>query len=77
MNYTVKERFLKYVQVDTEADPASTTSPSSEKQKVLTNILLDELKEMGINAETNDSGYVYAIIPSNIEKATKKIFKSI
>lgn len=74
MNYTVKERFLKYVQVDTEADPASTTSPSSEKQKVLTNILLDELKEMGINAETNDSGYVYAILPSNIEKAAKKIF---
>lgn len=74
MNYTVKERFLRYVQVDTEADPASTTSPSSEKQKVLTNILLDELKEIGISAETNDSGYVYAMIPSNIEKAAKKIF---
>lgn len=74
MNYTVKERFLRYVQVDTEADPASTTSPSSEKQKVLTNILLEELKEMGISAETNDSGYVYALLPSNIDKASKKIF---
>lgn len=74
MKYTVKDRFLRYVQIDTEADPLSTSSPSSEKQKVLTNILLEELKEIGISAETNDSGYVYATLPSNIDKTTKKIF---
>jgi tripeptide aminopeptidase len=74
MQYTVKDRFLKYVQIDTEADPLSTTSPSSEKQKVLTNILLNELKEIGIEAETNSSGYVYATLPSNIDKTAKKIF---
>lgn len=74
MQYTVKDRFLKYVQIDTEADPLSITSPSSAKQKVLTNILLDELKEIGIEAETNSSGYVYATLPSNIDKPAKKIF---
>lgn len=74
MNYTVKDRFLRYVQIDTEADPLSSASPSSEKQKDLTKILLAELAAIGIEAETNDSGYVYATLPSNIDKPAKKIF---
>ena len=74
MNYTVKDRFLRYVQIDTEADPLSSTSPSSEKQKDLTKILLAELAAIGIEAEANDSGYVYATLPSNIDKPAKKIF---
>ncbi len=74
MNYTVKERFLKYVQIDTEADPLSTTSPSSEKQKNLTALILDELKTIGIEATTNDSGYIYASLPSNAGPGKEKIF---
>jgi tripeptide aminopeptidase len=74
MKYTVKDRFLKYVQVDTEADPLSTTSPSSEKQKNLTAIILEELKEMGIVGKTNDSGYIYATLPSNVGPGKDKIF---
>ncbi len=74
MQYSVKDRFLKYVQVDTEADPNSSTSPSSEKQKNLTSIILGELKEMGIEATTNDSGYIYASLPSNTGPGKDKIF---
>lgn len=66
MQYTVKNRFLKYVQVDTTADPNSTSFPSSMKQKDLSKILLDELKEMGLHAEMDEWGYVFGTIPSNV-----------
>ncbi|MBP9195316.1 MAG: peptidase T [Saprospiraceae bacterium] len=74
MQYTVKDRFLRYVQVDTEADPLSVTSPSSEKQKRLTEIILEELAAMGIEAQTNDSGYIYASLPSNSGPDKDKVF---
>ena len=68
-NYTVKDRFLKYVKVDTQSDPDSTSYPTTEKQKDLGKILVEELKEIGVNdAELDDFGYVYATIPSNTEK---------
>lgn len=67
--FTVAERFLRYVQVDTQSDPLSNTQPSTAKQKHLSNILLEELKKMGISdAELDDHGYVYATIPSNSSK---------
>lgn len=71
MNYkhTVETRFLKYVQVDTTADPNSTSFPSSMKQKDLANILVEELQEMGLkDAEMDEWGYVFATIPSNSPK---------
>ncbi|MBK8699144.1 MAG: peptidase T [Saprospiraceae bacterium] len=74
MNYTVKERFLKYVVVDTEADPVSNSSPSTEKQKNLTALILEELQSIGIKATTNDSGYIYASLPSNVGPGKDKIF---
>ncbi|MGB0431381.1 MAG: peptidase T, partial [Bacteroidia bacterium] len=45
-NYTVLDRFLRYVQVDTQSDPHNTNTPSTEKQKNLSRILVDELNEM-------------------------------
>ncbi|MGB0984487.1 MAG: peptidase T, partial [Saprospiraceae bacterium] len=48
IQHTVLERFLKYVQVDTQSDPNSPTIPSTEKQKNLSRILVEELLEMGI-----------------------------
>jgi tripeptide aminopeptidase len=67
--YTVSERFLRYVQIDTQADPTSDTTPSSEKQKNLSRLLVAELKAMGVqDAEMDEFGYVYATIPSNTEK---------
>jgi tripeptide aminopeptidase len=74
MQYTVKERFLRYVQVDTQADPMSQTFPSSEKQKNLTAILCEELSQMGISFTTNDAGYIYAHIPANVSNQVPKIF---
>lgn len=69
IQHTVKDRFLKYVTIDTQSDPNSTTCPSTEKQKDLGHVLVAELKEMGIeDAHLDDHGYVYATIPSNTEK---------
>jgi len=65
--YSVEERFVRYAQVDTTADPISTSFPSSEKQKNLSAILVDELKAIGVSdAETDQWGYVYATIPANV-----------
>lgn len=69
MNYTVAERLMRYVQIDTEADPNSDTTPSSLKQKNLSKLLVEELQAMGINdAEMDEFGYVYATVKSNLDK---------
>jgi tripeptide aminopeptidase len=61
------ERFLRYVSIDTQADESSTTSPSTEKQKNLSRLLVEELKALGCSdAEMNEWGYVFATIPGNI-----------
>lgn len=67
--FTAAERFLRYVQIDTQSDPQSTTFPSTEKQKDLSRILVQELKEMGVeDAHLDEWGYVYATIPSTTDK---------
>lgn len=69
IQHTVKERFVRYVQIDTQADPMSETSPSSEKQKNLSRLLVQELLEMGVeDAHTDEFGYVYATIPATTTK---------
>jgi len=69
IQYTVLERFLKYVKIDTQSDPASSNFPSTEKQKDLSKILVEELHQMGISdAEMDEYGYVYATIESNTDK---------
>ncbi len=63
------ERFMHYVQVDTQSDPNSDAYPTTEKQKDLSKILFEELKQMGLSAvEMDQYGYVYATIPSNSDK---------
>jgi tripeptide aminopeptidase len=65
----VLDRFLRYVQVDTQADPNSTTTPSSAKQKNLGRMLVAELQAMGIaDAHLDENGYVYATLPANTDK---------
>jgi tripeptide aminopeptidase len=64
--YTVEERFIQYVQIDTTADPNSTTFPSSLKQKDLGKLLHDQLKALKLDdVELDEWGYVFATIPSN------------
>ena len=72
--FTVKERFLRYVTIDTQSDPSSPAYPSTEKQKDLGRILVNELLEMGISdAHLDEFGYVYATIPANSEKTVPAI----
>jgi tripeptide aminopeptidase len=67
--FTVVERFMRYVQMDTQSDPQSHTHPTSMKQKGLSVLLAQELKTIGIeDVYTDKYGYVYATIPSNTEK---------
>ena len=69
IQHSVSERFLRYVQIDTQSDPNSTSFPSTEKQKNLGRILVKELLEMGISdAHMDDYGYIYATINSNTQK---------
>ncbi len=68
-SFTVVERFLRYVQIDTQADPNSSSFPSTEKQKNLSSLLAEELRAMGVeDAHMDEHGYVYATIPSNTTK---------
>jgi tripeptide aminopeptidase len=65
--FTSKDRFLEYVQIDTQSDPHSSSSPTTEKQKKLGKVLVKELHELGIsNAHLDEFGYVYAHIASNV-----------
>lgn len=67
--FTAAERFLRYVTIDTQSDPLSSSFPTTEKQKDLSKVLADELKKMGIaDAHMDEWGYVYATIPSNTTK---------
>lgn len=63
----IAERFMRYVRIDTQSDPVSSTFPSTEKQKDLAVLLVSELKKLGIKeVELDTHGYVIATIPSNI-----------
>ena len=65
--FTSKDRFLDYVQIDTQSDPHSSSSPTTEKQKNLGKVLIQELHSLGIsNAHLDEFGYVYAHIASNV-----------
>jgi tripeptide aminopeptidase len=69
INHTVVERFLRYAVIDTQSDPASTTYPSTEKQKNLGKLLVEELQAIGItDAHMDEHAYVYATIPANTDK---------
>ena len=74
ISYTVLDRFLKYVKIDTQSDPDSETCPSTQKQKDLGNVLVAELLEIGLSdAHLDEHGYIYASIPSNSDKKVPAI----
>ena len=58
------ERFLRYVRIDTQSDDDSTSSPSTEKQRQLGELLARELRELGLDGvELTEHGYVFASLP--------------
>ena len=64
----LEERFLRYVKIDTTADPASSTTPSSQNQFDLLNLLVEELKEIGAQDVTLTAyGAVLATIPATVD----------
>ncbi|MBQ0767693.1 MAG: peptidase T [Bizionia sp.] len=68
------KRFVSYVTVDTESDPESKTTPSTEKQWDLANALVDELKAIGMQDVTIDeNAYIMATLPSNVDHETPTI----
>jgi tripeptide aminopeptidase len=73
--FSAQERFLQYVQIDTQSDPTSSSCPTTSKQKNLGKVLVNELIELGVsNAELDDLGYVYAFLPSNVSHEVPGIF---
>ncbi len=64
----IEERFLEYVKFDTQADPDSTSTPSTMKQKELSKYLVEELHRLGVsNASMNEHGEVYAHLEANCD----------
>lgn len=58
------DRFVRYARIDTQSDPDSKTYPSTEKQKDLSRLLVQELQQMGVtDAEMDEHGLVYATVP--------------
>ncbi len=67
--FTVVDRFLKYVKIDTQSDDEAPQFPTTQKQLDLSRVLVEELKELGLaDAHLDEHGYVYATLPSNSEK---------
>ncbi len=72
--FTCVDRFLKYVKYDTQSDEESTSFPSTEKQKILSKELAEELKKLGLaDAQTDEWGYVMATLKSNTNKKVDPI----
>ncbi|MDB4161522.1 peptidase T [Bacteroidia bacterium] len=70
----VADRLMRYVQVDTQSDPYSETFPSTEKQKNLSLLLVDELQSIGVtDAYMDEWGYVFGTVPSNTDKKIETI----
>lgn len=65
------DKFLRYVSVETTSNEESSTHPSSLKELTLSNMLVEELKALGVSdASVDENGYVMAHIPSNAGKDT-------
>ena len=71
---TIIDRFIRYVSIDTQSDPHSDSTPSTEKQWVLAKQLFEELKRIGLQDVTlDDKGYIMATLPANIQKEVPTI----
>ncbi len=69
----IVERFLRYVRIDTQADPQSATVPSSTRQLDLSRLLKAELDALGVSAHMDEHGYVYAVVPALGDRSGVKL----
>ncbi len=64
----ITDRFIKYISIDTQSDPHNPNFPSTEKQWDLANLLVEELKEIGMqDVSIDENAYVMATLPSNVD----------
>ena len=69
LNHDVVSRFIRYARINTQSDAFSSTFPSTFCQRDLSNLLVEELLEMGLSdAHLDEFGYVYATLPANVNK---------
>jgi len=72
--HPIVNRFLKYIQIDTQSDPNNPEFPSTEKQWDLAYVLVEELKTIGMQDVTLDENcYIMATLPSNIDNKVPTI----
>lgn len=65
---SVAEKFVRYAKIDTQSNEESNTTPSTDKQFNLANLLVEELKSMGLtDAAVDKNGYIMATLPSNMD----------
>ncbi|QJP33153.1 peptidase T [Nonlabens sp. Ci31] len=70
----ILDRFISYITIDTESDPNSDTTPSSEKQWELARKLHQELLDMGMSdVSIDENAYIMATLPSNVDHETPTI----
>ena len=65
----LQNRFINYVKIFSTSDPESETTPSTERQWNIANYIYEELKTLGLSdVSLDENGYIYAYVPSNLEK---------
>ncbi|MFW0760454.1 peptidase T [Staphylococcus cohnii] len=69
MKNDIIERLTRYVKIDTQSDPHSNSTPSTNKQWDLLNLLNDELTDLGLETDVDENGYLFATLESNVNKA--------
>lgn len=70
MRTSVVDRFIRYAKIYTESDPVSDTFPSTSRQLDLAKLLVEELKQIGLqDVSLDENGYVMATLPANVENA--------
>ncbi|UXR32439.1 peptidase T [Staphylococcus simulans] len=62
------DRLKRYAEIDTQSNPDSEATPSTEKQWDLLNVLKQELENLGLETDLDDNGYLFATLESNIAK---------
>ncbi|PTF03387.1 peptidase T [Staphylococcus devriesei] len=67
MKEQIIDRLSRYVKIDTQSNPESPTTPSTDKQWDLLRLLQQELIELGLDTELDDNGYLFATVESNID----------
>lgn len=68
MKQRLIDRLTRYVKIDTQADAASESTPSTEKQWDLIRLLKEEIEALNLEVDVDDKGYLMATLPSNTDK---------